>query len=431
MTESVHPEPHEHDERPTRPERVLGPAPRWDPQAGEWIGGAYRVIREIGRGGVARVLEAWDATLSRRVALKVLRPELQDCAALRTALGAEARELAAIDSPRVVTVFGRGQHRGHPFVVMELVEGTNASLALASHAGTLPLARVATLLADVGEGLAAIHGSGLVHGDLKPTNVLVDAAGRAKLVDVAGTTNGTVVASTPAYLAPERREGGTATVASDLYAFGVTAFELLTGRLPRPEDRGASALRSVNERVDGCLARAMSPSPRDRPSSAAALGRELAHALGHPRRDSGRWPSAPRILVADDDVDLRELLAACLRAELPGSVIETAGDADSLLGHAMRSLPDAVVLDLVMPGTPTEETIRCVRSLEGGASVAILVMTGVGSASDWRALRAAGADSCLLKPFDVSELLAQLRRQMSARASGASLSDRGGGQRLP
>jgi DNA-binding response OmpR family regulator len=168
----------------------------------------------------------------------------------------------------------------------------------------------------------------------------------------------------------------------------------------------------------------MSQHPRDRPSSAAAFGRELAHALGHPRRDSGRWPSTLRILVADDDVDLRELLAACLRAELPASTIVTVGDADSLLGEAMRALPDAIVLDLVMPGAPTEETIRSLRALEGGSGVAILVMTGVGSASDWRALRAAGADACLLKPFDVSELLAQLRRRMTARASGAGLSDR-------
>lgn len=419
MNEPLHPE-REHDERPTRPERILETIEAWDPQPGQWIGGAYRVVREIGRGGVARVLEAWDATLSRRVALKVLLPELEDRAELRSALGAEARELAAVESPRVVTVFGRGQHRGHPFVVMELVDGTNARLALAEHSGAMPLARVATLLADVGEGVTAIHGSGLVHGDLKPTNVLVDGAGRAKLVDVAGATNGVVIATTPAYLAPERRGGGGATIASDLYAFGVTAFELITGRLPLEPTSSASALRNVSRRVDGCLARAMSPHPRDRPSSAAAFGRELAHALGHPRRDSGRWPSTPRILVADDDVDLRELLAACLRAELPASTIVSLGDADSLLGEAMRALPDAVVLDLVMPGTPAVETIRRVRALEGGSAVAIVVMTGVGSASDWRALRAAGADACLLKPFDVTELLAQLSRRMRARASGVS-----------
>jgi serine/threonine protein kinase len=418
MTQSLDLE-RDDDERPTRPERSAEPA-AWIPREGEWIGGSYRVIREVGHGGVARVLEAWDPTLARRVAIKVLRPELQDRDDLRSALGAEARELAAVESPRVVTVFGRSQHRGHPFVVMELVEGHDARATLAAHAGAIPTALLATLLSDIGEGLAAIHGSGLVHGDLKPTNVLVDGAGRAKLVDVAGASNGKIVAVTPAYLAPELGAGTTATIASDLYAFGVTAYELVTGRLPAHEaPRPASTIRGVSPRVDRCLASAMSPSPHERPRSAAAMGRELAHALGHPRRDSGRWASTPRVLVADDDVDLCELLAACLRAELPGCIVETTTDGDSLLGQATRALPDAIVLDFVMPGTPTEETIRRVRALRGGASVAILVMTGMGSASDWRALRAAGADVCLLKPFDVSELLAQLRRRVGERASGA------------
>lgn len=279
--------------RPTRPERCVSESDSsWLPAAGRFVGTHHRLDALVGEGGVSRVYAAWDLTLARRVAIKMLRPELSDREDLRTALVAEARALAAVTHPRIVAVHGCDTHRGEPFVVLELVDGNDVAARIRQAGGYLPLGFARDVLAGVAEGVAALHEVGMAHGDLKSSNVLVDARGRVKLIDVSPLLSGQAIEGTPAYMAPERRAGGGASVADDLYAFAVTAHEMLTGSLVRDKrpsgaqppgtptfDPMVAAHRGVSPDVDVLLSLALSIDPAERPRAVVPFASELVRAL--------------------------------------------------------------------------------------------------------------------------------------------------------
>ncbi|MBN8609070.1 MAG: serine/threonine protein kinase [Deltaproteobacteria bacterium] len=276
--------------RPTRPERCVPEADgSWLPKSGRFVGTTHRLDSLVGEGGVSRVYAAFDLTLSRRVAIKMLRPELSEREDLRTALVAEARALAAFHHPRIVGIHGCDTHRGEPFVVMELVDGADLSVRIKESGGYLPLVFAREVIAGMAEGVAAMHDAGTPHGDLKPSNVLVDARGCVKLIDVGCLASGLGIEGTPAYMAPERRNGGGPSAADDLYAFAVTAHEILTGS--RAHDKPiasrsgptfepmVAAHRGVSPDVDVLLALALSVEPGARPRGITPFASALLRAL--------------------------------------------------------------------------------------------------------------------------------------------------------
>ncbi|MFJ7019810.1 serine/threonine-protein kinase [Streptomyces sp. NPDC101117] len=214
------------------------------------IAGRYRLIESIGRGGMGEVWRAYDETLDRQVAVKLLLPQDSDpTAASRFRL--EARTASRIGHPNVVGVRDFGEHDNQLYLVMELVEGDSLARVL-TQSGAQPADRVARMAAQAAAGLAAAHRQGVVHRDIKPGNLLLDADGTLKIGDfgiarflddpgAALTATGQIV-GTSLYLAPERALGKPAGPASDVYALGCVLYQLLTGRPPFNADTAVAIL---------------------------------------------------------------------------------------------------------------------------------------------------------------------------------------------
>jgi hypothetical protein len=216
--------------------------------ADQLLGGRYRLLTPIGTGGMAVVWRARDEVLGRDVAVKLLSLDLETDRASRERIRAEAQAVARLSHPNITSVhdYGESPADGAPYVVMELLVGELLSVRL--RAGSMSWRRATQLCAQVAAALAAAHDRGVVHRDIKPTNVMLTAAG-AKVLDfgVAGLTGspdeppdadlGGTVFGTPAYLAPERLLGGEVVLpASDVYALGILLYRCLTDRLPWQAD---------------------------------------------------------------------------------------------------------------------------------------------------------------------------------------------------
>ena len=212
---------------------------------GDILADRYAIEATLGAGGTAVVYRAHDRRLARDVALKVLLPNLARDPVVAARFEREARALAAINHPGIVSIFdvepGDPAAGREPFYVMELCPDGSLADELSAAGGRLPPETVVPIVLDIAAGLAALHDRGVIHRDVKPHNILLTAAG-AKLADFGlarthettrFTAPGTAV-GTLAYLAPELLDGEPATAASDVYGLGVATFQALTGRLPRP-----------------------------------------------------------------------------------------------------------------------------------------------------------------------------------------------------
>lgn len=275
------------------------------------LGDRYALRERIASGGMGDVWEGHDRVLEREVAVKVLRPGTDEDVFARR-FRSEALYSANLAHPNVATVLDYGEDEPFAYLVLELVPGEPLS-ALVQREGALDPARVRSIMGQAALALGAAHEAGVVHRDVKPANILVTPDGTVKLtdfgiaraVDGSGHTQTGEVLGTPHYLSPEQALGERATGASDLYALGVVAHEMLTGR--RPFDKGtpvATALAQVNEPppplpphvppglrslIEQCLAK----KPEDRPASA----RELGERLGLPEADLPEAQPAPASAV--------------------------------------------------------------------------------------------------------------------------------------
>ncbi|MFD9463052.1 serine/threonine-protein kinase [Streptomyces sp. NPDC060027] len=204
------------------------------------IAGRYRLHTTLGRGAMGEVWRAHDEMIGRSVAVKLLLSQDADpTAAARFRL--EAQTAGLLNHPHVVGVLDFGSYENRLFLVMELVEGDSLAHVLAT-AGTLPAEQVARIAAQAAAGLAAAHQQGIVHRDIKPGNLMLDAEGSVKIGDfgiarflddpAGGLTATGQIVGTSLYLAPERALGKTAGPPSDMYSLGCVLYQLLTGRPP-------------------------------------------------------------------------------------------------------------------------------------------------------------------------------------------------------
>jgi serine/threonine protein kinase len=401
------------------------------------IADTYRVVELLGEGGMGMVVRAHDIKLERDVAVKLIHPRCVAEPQARQRFLAEARVLARIRNPSVVEVYAFGEYREAPYFVMELVPGRSLDAWLEQCKGhPLAIDEAIGVLDQVCRGVAAMHRAGAVHHDLKPGNILIGPAFRVAVADLglawvvdASSDTARPVAGTPAYIAPEIAAGRHVPAAlaarADIYALGVIAFELLTGRLPFDTDDVLAVLwahiatpppvpsdlnPSLSPAFDQAILGALSKVPEERTASAL----ELRDALMAARAGLHAGFAGTRILIVDDDPEFAAWARGVLDIELPGSEVEFARDGAAALA-ALAQRPAALVLtDLKMPVMNGIELTAALRGQEATRQVPIVVVTGFGGAADWKVLRTIGADGFLVKPAEPASLGALVRRLLGA-----------------
>lgn len=286
----------------------------------EAIEGKYQLLGAIGQGGMGTVYLAHDLALDRSVAIKVMLPELAPDPARVERFRREARTVASLTHPNIVPVYGVHESEDLAYFVMRYVKGRTLDSILHRH-GPLPLEVARSILRQVGSGLHHAHRRGVIHRDIKPANIIIDEEGWALIADfgiakVRGThaiTGTGATIGTPAYMSPEQCSDLEIASASDQYALGIVAYELLTGR---PPFRGGTVGAIVKQHMFD------TPPPLDEllpecpPESARAITRMLAKSAGL------RWPSVEEAirqiggsLDADSDASRKQIAAVAEHGE--------------------------------------------------------------------------------------------------------------------
>jgi serine/threonine-protein kinase len=243
----------------------------------------YELREVVGAGGVARVHRAVDHHLERDVAVKVLDDQQARSAdpSGRDRFLREARSAARLQHPHLVTVYDAGEDAGELFLVMELVDGQSLA-ALIGQRAPLPIDEAVSIAVQILDGLSAVHADGVIHRDVKPSNVLVDGAGRVLLTDFGiakrlddieeNLTSAGMVIGTPTYLAPEQAAGQRLGVATDVYLVGLVLDEMLTGGRPSGSALDPRRARTdVPAAVADAVVRATDPDPKLRFQSAQEM----------------------------------------------------------------------------------------------------------------------------------------------------------------
>ncbi len=319
----------------------------------------YQILEKIGQGGMGEVYAARDTRLDRKVALKLLPREVGADPQRRARFQQEAKLLAALNHPHIVTIFSVEQSGDSLFLTMELIEGKTLGELIPKEG--LPLARFFELAIPIADALAAAHRDGITHRDLKPANVMVTEDGRVKVLDFGlaklveadrsadihmtqletetMTEQGTIV-GTVAYMSPEQAEGKPVDARSDIFSLGIVLYEMATGRCPFQGDTPISTITSILRDTPPSITELKGSLPRH-------LGRIVTHCLAK-------------------DLERRYQTAADLRNDLQG------------LREEIDSGELSVAAETVLPGAPPRSALLAVGLL---ALVVAAIALGYGA---WR-----------------------------------------------
>lgn len=289
-------------------------APTDDP---EMLGrlGAYEVSGVVGAGGMGVVLKAFDKSLDRSVAIKVMSPHVACSGAARKRFEREAKAAAAVLHPNVIAIHGvsGGESTSLPYLVMPYLRGSSLQARI-DHHGPMEVTEILRVASQIVEGLVAAHAQGLVHRDIKPANILLEDGvervsitdfGLARAVDDATLTHSGVISGTPQYMSPEQARGDAVDARSDLFSLGSVIYTMCTGRPPFRADssfgilrriceRRARPIREINPTIPTWLCRLVdrlhAKSPDDRYQNAADVAEVLQQCLAHVQTPDANLP---------------------------------------------------------------------------------------------------------------------------------------------
>src|SRR4051812_9148793 len=292
---------------------------------GTLLNDRYRLDEQVGSGGMSTVYRAFDTTLERQVAIKLMHRPLAEHSDQLERFRREARAVAQLNHPHIVGVIDAGEDDGAPFIVFEFVDGETLKDRIRRN-GRLAIPEAIAYAIEIARALGAAHAQGIVHRDVKPQNVLIDEEGAAKVTDFGiartldqeGLTADGRVLGTTDYVSPEQAMGHGVTGQSDLYSLGIVLFEMLTGDVPfKGENQVAVAMKHVRERLPDVQVR--------RPEVSAALAAIVDQATA--KELDARYRSSDEMIA-----DLEEALA-----------VETAraGGATGEATTVLRTLPEA------------------------------------------------------------------------------------------
>lgn len=260
---------------------------------GEILSDRYKIIRELGKGGMAVVYEAQDLLLDRKVALKMLRPEYVSDSEFVKKFRHEAKAVARISHPNVVSIYDIGKDDDHHYLVMEDVEGSNLKDIIRER-GRLTVVESLDIVSQICAALIVAHKNNIIHCDIKPHNILINTDNQVKVTDFGiarAATSSTVtmtetIVGSARYFSPEQARGGEVKYYSDIYSVGVVLYEMLTGRVPFEGDSPISvALKHIQneprqpteinpdipEKVENIVLKALAKEPENRYESAVAM----------------------------------------------------------------------------------------------------------------------------------------------------------------
>ena len=411
--------------------------------------GPYSVVERIGRGGMATVYKAYHAALDRYVAIKVLPEFFAEDEEYRERFHQEAMSVARLRHPNILSVYDFGHERGIAYLVLELISGGT----LADRLGTrIDIHDAVAMLKPIADALDHAHRNGVLHRDIKPSNILLHRDGTPVLADfglaklaasVRRLTASGIVMGTPEYMSPEQAAGDPIGPPSDLYAFAIVAYEMLTGRVPFEADTPAAVLLShlnkampamhelrgeLSRHAEDALRRALAKSPSERFQTAtefvaaltpaawptAGQSEQAVTAVAARRPPSGPTRKLPSVLVVDDGVANRELIEACLAGV--ECEVRLAADGPSALAAVESREPDLVLLDVQMPGMDGHEVCRRIKSDPNRRLIPIVMITALNSVSDRVTALESGADDFMSKPVERVELVARVKSSLRLKA---------------
>jgi len=289
----------------------------------------YRLLHETGRGAMSLVWEAVDARNGRRVAIKTLVAPgaltTGDRAAWAARMEREARAVARLSHPNIVTTYEVGRKDGQPYLVMEFLPGQTLRQRLRT--GPVAPVEAARILGQMAAALDAVHAAGVLHRDIKPTNFMLTPGGAVKLIDFglarqeddALVTQADMMVGSPSYMAPEQINGDLLGPAGDTWALGVILHEMLSGQVPFGGDRISAVLEQIttadppllpglSPAAQAVLRRALEKDPAQRYPSAGALAEAFQEAVG----DGGDAAAAPPLVTRQRITPLRRVWEALL-----------------------------------------------------------------------------------------------------------------------
>ncbi|AUX27714.1 protein kinase [Sorangium cellulosum] len=398
--------------------------------AQQTIGGRYTLRREIGRGGMGVVWEAFDPLLRRPVAIKRMMPEHVVSCEARQSFEQEATMIARLRNDHIVQVHDYGIDDGSPYIVMELLEGEDLESRL-RRARQLPAATVLSLLRQVSSGLEAASAAGIVHCDLKPANIFLARGASGESVKILDFGVGWRLfegldwmgarLGTPAYMSPEQVRGAVPHPLGDLWSLGVIAYRALTGRLPFLVENLSGLIVSI------CTDPFPPPSALD-PALPPGFDRFFERALAKDRTrrfqssrelvaafaavcEAGSKPA--KILVVDDEPDMQLLVKMHFRRNKRGADYELVfADHGQHALEELRRHPDidVVVTDINMPVMDGLSLLE--RLPEVNPLARTVIVSAYGDMANIRRAMNRGAFDFLCKPLDFSDLETTLEKTL-------------------